>query len=100
MNLSPTITITEIKAPDTGRTIIAHCVHCRSTVILWSPFRLEPDTGGVFVFKGTCVDKDLWMQHNIYPQFDFPNPSRMGPRPEEWTPEAYAAYWNKLGVQP
>ena len=92
------IFITSIVPPEHGWPIVAHCVHCRKTEIVLSPWAKKPDDGDYFLLKGTCLDDELNMQHNMYPQFDYPNPSRMGPRPEEWTEEAYKHYWNPLGV--
>ena len=96
--IHPGVNITSIVPPEQGWPIVAHCDLCKKTVIVLSPYAVKPEKGDYFLLKGTCLDEELNVKHNLYPQFDFPNPSRMGPRPEEWTAEAYQYYWNSSGV--
>jgi hypothetical protein len=96
--IHPGIHVTSIVPPEQGWPIAAHCTHCRNTVIVLSPYAKKPEDGDYYMLKGTCLDEEMNVQHNLYPQFDYPWPNRMGPRPEEWTAEAYKYYWNPSGV--
>ena len=64
------IEITSLTGPDTGWPIAAHCVHCRKTVITWSPYACKPKDGDFHLLMGTCLDEELGMKHNLYPQFE------------------------------
>lgn len=92
------IHITSITPPEQGWPIMAHCSICKKTVIVLSPYASKPEEGDIWSLKGTCLDEDEHIRHNMYPQHDYPWPNRMGPRPEEWTAEAHRHYWNPMGV--
>lgn len=92
------IHLTSITPPEQGWPIMAHCKICKKTVIVLSLYAAKPEKGDIWSLKGTCLDENENIRHNMYPQHDYPWPSRMGPRPEEWTAEAYKHYWNPLGV--
>jgi len=92
------IHITSITPPEQGWPIMAHCSICKKTVIVLSPYAAKPEDGDILSLKGTCLDEDEHIRHNMWPQHDYPWPSRWGPRPEEWTEEAFKHYWNPLGV--
>jgi hypothetical protein len=92
------IVITNIVPPEQGWPIAAHCCHCKKTVIVLNLYAAKPEKSDYWLLKGTCLDEELHWKHNMYPQFDYPWPSRMGPRPEEWWEEAYNNYWNRTGV--
>ena len=94
------IHVTRVGAPETGYAIAAHCAHCRRTVIVYSPYAAAPENGGLYALKGICLDEDEHSRtvHNLYPQFDYPYPDQIGPRPGEWTDEAFAHRWNPMGI--
>jgi hypothetical protein len=68
----PGIHITSIVPPEQGWPIAAHCCHCRKTVIILSPWAKKPDKGDYFLLKGTCLDEEEHIKHNMYPQTWYP----------------------------
>jgi hypothetical protein len=92
------IHVTSIVPPEQGWIVAAHCCLCKVTFFVLSPWAVKPEKGDYIQLKGTCLDEELHIKHNLWPQHDYPWPSRMGPRPEEWTEEAYKYYWNSMGV--
>jgi hypothetical protein len=68
----PAINITSIVPPESGWPIVAHCELCRKTVIVLSPWAVKPEDGDYWKMNGTCLDEDLHIKHNMYPQKWYP----------------------------
>jgi hypothetical protein len=94
------IHITKIEPPEQGWPIMAHCSICKKTVIVLSPYAAKPEEGDIWSLKGTCLDEDEHIRHNMYPQHDYPWPKSDGTATRGVDEEAYKHYWNPLGVPP
>jgi hypothetical protein len=69
----PAINITSIVPPEQGWPIVAHCDLCKKTVIVLSPWAIKPEKGDYWKMHHTCLDEDLHIKHNMYPQtFSYP----------------------------
>jgi hypothetical protein len=66
------IHITSIVSPESGWPIVAHCDLCRKTVIVLSPWAIKPEKGDYWKMHHTCLDEDLNIKHNMYPQRWYP----------------------------
>ena len=89
------IYITSITPPGQGWPIAAHCVHCRKTVIILSPYAAKPEDGDYWLLKGTCLDEELCMKHNMFAQpFEF---KPLDPLPD-W-PKGYMAYTQVMPIE-
>ena len=64
----PRINITSIVPPEQGWPIVAHCDLCKKTVIVLSPWAIKPEDGDYWKMHHTCLDEDLHIKHNMYPQ--------------------------------
>jgi len=64
--------ITSIVPPEQGWPIVAHCDLCKKTVIVLSPWAIKPSDGDYWKMNGTCLDEDLHIKHNMYPQKWYP----------------------------
>jgi hypothetical protein len=61
------IHLTSITPPEQGWPIMAHCSICKKTVIVLSPYAAKPEDGDILSLKGTCLDEDEHIRHNMYP---------------------------------
>ena len=68
----PAINITSIVPPESGWPIVAHCDMCKKTVIVLSPWAIKPEKGDYWKMHHTCLDEDLHIKHNMYPQRWYP----------------------------
>ena len=66
------INITSIVPPEKGWPIVAHCDLCKKTVIVLSPWAIKPEDGDYWKMHHTCLDEDLHIKHNMYPQKWYP----------------------------
>ena len=71
----PAINITSIVPPEQGWPIVAHCDLCKKTEIVLSPYAIKPEDGDYWKMNGTCLDEDLHIKHNMYPQKWYPWPN-------------------------
>lgn len=62
------VIITKIVPPEYGWPIVAHCNICKHTVIVFSPWAAKPECGDYWQMDGVCLDEELCMKHNLYPQ--------------------------------
>jgi len=70
------IVVTSIVPPEQGWPIVAHCDLCRKTVIVLSPWAVKPEKVDYWKMEGTCLDEDLHIKHNMYPQKWYPWPTK------------------------
>lgn len=66
------IHITSIVPPESGWPIVAHCVLCHKTEIVLSPWAINPEDGDYWKMEVTCLDEELGIKHNMYPQKWYP----------------------------
>ena len=66
--IHPGVNITSIVPPEQGWPIVAHCDLCKKTVIVLSPWAIKPEDGDYWKMHHTCLDEDLHIKHNMYPQ--------------------------------
>ena len=94
------IEITGIKPPEIGWPVMAHCEVCQTTVIFLHAFAAKPDHGDIHTLRRMCVDEIHGIRHNLL-MADQQHRlwTTWGPHPEDYTPEAYKAYWSRMGVE-
>jgi hypothetical protein len=66
--INPGVHIESIVPPESGWPIVAHCDLCKKTVIVLSPWAIKPEKGDYWKMHHTCLDEDLHIKHNMYPQ--------------------------------
>jgi hypothetical protein len=64
--------ITSIVPPESGWPIVAHCDLCKKTVVVLSPWAVKPENDDYWKMNGTCLDEEMGMKHNMYPQKWYP----------------------------
>src|ERR1700677_179444 len=62
------IHVTAIVPPEQGWPIVAHCKLCQKTEIILSPWAIKPEDGDYWKMEGMCLDEELHMKHNMWPQ--------------------------------